>query len=129
MCVVVAVGVRVCGAVGVGAKGNGRESVMMTQNVIFDNPKLEVEHVKELSLDAADVTFSEDPCAERPVDVLECGVVEVLQRRKSCQYHILQNKGEERLSTLLASITAPRKTRSQAHSSRAMCKCGFARST
>ena len=54
--------------------------VMVCEEIGFGDGEFEVEDVEELTLDAADVTLAEDPGAERPVDVLQRGVVKVLQR-------------------------------------------------
>jgi len=51
---------------------------VVTQEVVFGNAELEVENIKEFTLNAADIPFSEYASAERPVDVLECGVIKIL---------------------------------------------------
>ena len=74
-----AVVVLVGGDVGGGA-GEGEEGVVVREEVGFGDGELEVEDVQELALDTTDVALAEDPGAERPVDVLQRGVVKVLQR-------------------------------------------------
>ena len=58
--------------------GKGEDGVVVCKEIGFGDGEFEVEDVEELTLDAADVALAEDPRAERPVDVLEGGVVEVL---------------------------------------------------
>ena len=77
---VVAVVVLVGGDVGGGA-GEGEEGVVVREEVGFGDAELEVEDVGELTLDAADVTHAEDPRAQRPVNVLKRGIVQVLEER------------------------------------------------
>ena len=50
----------------------------MREDLGFGDAQLKVEHVQELALDAAHVALVEEAGAERPVHVLERGVVEVL---------------------------------------------------
>lgn len=59
-----------------------REALVVAEEVVLGDLELEVEHVEILALDAADIAFAEDTRAERPVHVLECGIVEVLGRKK-----------------------------------------------
>ena len=71
------------GVGGGGVCGGAREreeGVMVREEVGFGDGELEVENVEELALDATNVALAEDPGAERPVDVLQRGVVKVLQR-------------------------------------------------
>ena len=100
------------------------DGVVVREEVGFGDAELEVEDVEELTLDTPDVALAEDPGAERPVDVLQCGIVQVLQGGISM---ILDDVGECE-HTLFARMSAPRKTRSLAHCSRAIWRCGFARS-
>lgn len=91
---------------------------VMREDVALCDGEVEVEHIEELALDAADVPFAEDTSAERPVHVFECGVIQVLQWMR-----MSGREGEitdEEIHTLLARMTAPRKTRSWAHCSRAI---------
>ena len=66
----------------VGGLGKGHDGVMVGEEVGLSEAELVVEDVEELPLDAADVPLAKDPCAERPVDVLQGGVVTVLQGRR-----------------------------------------------
>ena len=61
--------------VGCGAR---EKRVVVGEEIGLGDGELEVENVEELTLDAADVTLAKDSCAERPVDVLESGVVKIL---------------------------------------------------
>ena len=56
------------------------ESVVVCEEIGFRDGKLEIEDIEELTLDAADVTLAKDASAECPVDILECGVIQVLRR-------------------------------------------------
>ena len=104
----------------------GHERVVVGEDVCLVDGEFKVEHVEELTLVAANITLAEDPGAERPVDVLQCGIVQVLQGGVSV---ILDDVGEyECERTLFARMSVPRKTRSLAHCSRAIWMCGFARS-
>ena len=66
----------------------GKDSVVVCEDIGLGNGEFEVEDVEELTLDAADVTLAEDASAECPVDILECGVIQVLRRgtRKESGY-------------------------------------------
>jgi len=80
ICAVVVVGAGVCAAMRVGADGYCRNTVVVAQNVIFENSKFEVENIKELPLDPTDIPLAKDARAKRPVDILERGIVEILAR-------------------------------------------------
>ena len=60
--------------------GEGEDGVVVCEDVGLGDGEFEVEDVEELTLDAADVTLAEDASAECPVDILECGVIQVLRR-------------------------------------------------
>ena len=66
----------------------GEDGVVVCKEIGFGDGEFEVEDVEELTLDAADVTLAEDASAECPVDILECGVIQVLRRgtRKESGY-------------------------------------------
>ena len=64
-----------------GGAGDGEEGVVVRKEIGLRKGELPVEDVEELTLDAPDIPLAEDPGAERPVDVLECRVVQVLQSR------------------------------------------------
>lgn len=49
---------------------DGRETRVVLHNGVFSDSKLEVEHIEELALDAANIPFSKDTRAECPMDVL-----------------------------------------------------------
>lgn len=66
--------------VGCGAR---EKRVVVREEVGLGDGEFEVENIEELTLDAANVTLAKDSCAERPVDVLEGGVVEVLRMKVS----------------------------------------------
>ena len=63
----------------VGGLGKGHDGIVVGEEVGLGEAELVVEDVEELTLDAADVALAEDSRAERPVDVLEGGVIQVLQ--------------------------------------------------
>lgn len=104
---------------------DGHDGGVVREEVRLGDGEVPVEDVEELALDAADIALAKDAGAERPVDVLEGGVVEILQggwvRLDD------EERKERRGRTLLATMSAPRKTRSQAHCSRAIWRWGFAR--
>ena len=76
----VRVGVRVGRVVRVrGRAGEREEGVVVREEVGLGDGQLEVEAVEELTLDAANVALAEDSRAERSMDVLEGGVIQVLQ--------------------------------------------------
>jgi hypothetical protein len=54
----------------------------MAQDVIFEDAKLEIKDVKELSLDATYISLAENACTERPVYVFECRIIEILRRER-----------------------------------------------
>lgn len=56
----------------------GHDGVVVRENVGLVEGELIVEHIEEFALYPAYVAFAENACAERPVDVLECGVIAVL---------------------------------------------------
>jgi hypothetical protein len=57
---------------------------VMTQDVTLEDAEFKIEDVEEFPLNAADIPLAEDTRAERPVDVLKCGVVKVLARKHNC---------------------------------------------
>ena len=59
--------------------GEGEDGVVVREEVGLGEAELVVEDVEELALDPPDVPLAEDSGAERPVDVLEGGVIQVLQ--------------------------------------------------
>lgn len=67
--------------VGVRGARDGEEGIVVCEEIRLADGELKVEDIEELTLDAADVTLAEDSSAERPVDVLEGRVVQVLQAR------------------------------------------------
>jgi hypothetical protein len=69
-------------------KGNGGEAVVVCEEIILADAKLEVEHIEELAFDAADVSLPEDAGTERPVDVLECRVVQILMKKSGSTLRI-----------------------------------------
>lgn len=84
MSAVVLVGVGLCAAVRVGLDRHCGDTIVMAQNVSFEDPKLEVEYIEKLSFDAANIPLAEDPCAKRPVDVLKRRVIEILAGKHHC---------------------------------------------
>ena len=62
-----------------GGAGEREEGVVVREEVGLGDGQLEVEAVEELTLDAANVALAEDSRAERSMDVLEGGVIQVLQ--------------------------------------------------
>ena len=69
------------GEVRVGGARRGEEGVVVGEEVRLGDGELEVEDVEELTLDATDIPLAEDHGAERPMDVLQCGIVQVLQSK------------------------------------------------
>ena len=61
------------------------DAAVVRENIVLSDAQLEVEDVEELALYPADIPLAEDTCAESPVYVLECGVIEVLERSSQRQ--------------------------------------------
>ena len=99
----------------------------MREDILLGDAEFEVEDVEELALYPADVALAEDARAQRPMHVLQCRVVGVLDEVMIISTDRLQ-KQEVDEHTLFATMRAPRKTRSQAHCSSAIWRWGFARS-
>lgn len=98
-------------------QSNRGEGIMVAENVVLGDRQLKAKDVQELAFDAADIKFAKHAGAECPVDVFESGIVEILRIDMCERWMTLRgNKG----NTLLATIMAPRKTRSHAHSSSAI---------
>lgn len=74
-------------SVGAAGEGRGRHSVqktlMVAENVGFCNAKLKVEDIKVFTLNATNVTFAKNTSAKCPMDILECGIIQILQGRMS----------------------------------------------
>ena len=74
-------------SVGAAGEGRGRNSVqktlMMAENVGFCNAELKVEDIEVFTLDATNVTFAKNTSAKCPMDILECGIIQILQGRMS----------------------------------------------
>lgn len=109
----------------------GHHRVVVGEQIGLVDAKLVIEDIEELALYPTDVTLAEDTGAKCPVDVLECGVIAVLKAEggRSGMMSVGDMDRNEETHTLFARISAPRKTRSHAHCSRAIWRCGFARST
>ena len=52
--------------------------LVMGEHIIFGDSQLEIEHAEELAFYAAHIPLIEQSCTQRPVHVLERGIVEVL---------------------------------------------------
>lgn len=65
-------------AVVMAGTGDGHDGGVVREEVRLGDGEVPVEDVEELALDAADIALAKDAGAERPVDVLEGGVVEIL---------------------------------------------------
>ena len=63
----------------VGGVCEGHDGGVVGKDILLGDAEFEIEDVEELALYPADVALAEDPGAERPVDVLEGGVVQVLK--------------------------------------------------
>lgn len=66
------------GAVALRRKSDRGEGTMVAENVILGDRQLKVNDVQELAFNAANVTLAKHTSAKRPVDVFECGIVEIL---------------------------------------------------
>ena len=62
----------------------------MAQDVTLEDAEFKIKDVEEFPLDAADIPLAEDTCAERPVDVLKCGVIKVLRCGEKKSQQLLQ---------------------------------------
>lgn len=62
----------------VGGLGESHDTGVVREDVLFGDSEFEVEHVEELAFYPADVPLAEDARAERPVHILQCGIVGVL---------------------------------------------------
>ena len=80
----------------IGAAGESRrrhsvqKTLVVAKNVGFCNAKLKVEDIEVFTLYAANVTFAKNTSAKCPMDILECGIIQILQER----YERLKRKGE-----------------------------------
>ena len=61
----------------------GHDHGVVSKDIAFADGKVEVEDIEELALDPANVALAEYTSAERPVDVLECGIIQILEKRDS----------------------------------------------
>lgn len=77
-----------------GRLGERDDGVVVGEDVGFGEAELVVEDVEELALDAAHVPLAKDTGAERPVDVLQGGVVTVLEERRLEMKTYLVGKNE-----------------------------------
>lgn len=50
----------------------------MAEQIGFCDAQFEIEDVKEFALDSSDVPLPEDACAQRPMDVLQRRVIQIL---------------------------------------------------
>ncbi len=89
----------------------------MRHNIVFGDAQLEIKDVEKLALDTTDVPLAKYTSAHSPVHVLERGVIQIL--RTNVSQDGCTNR-DAKMLTLLATMMAPRNTRSFAHSSRAM---------
>ena len=80
---------------------DGHDGVVVREEVGLCEPELVVEHVEELPLDAAHVALAKDTGAERPVDVLQCGVIAVLERIGGSESATSARTGDEEEGTHL----------------------------
>lgn len=55
---------------------------MVAENVIFGDRQFKVKDVQELAFNAAAITLAEHAGAERPVNVFESGIIEILEKRR-----------------------------------------------
>ena len=62
-----------------GGAGEGEEGVVVREEVGLGDGEFEIEDVEELTLDAANIALAEDSRAKRPVNVLQCRIVQVLE--------------------------------------------------
>lgn len=67
------------GTMDVIGQSNRGECVVVAENIVFGDGELKVEDVEKLALDAADIALAKHARTERPVDVFESGVIEVLR--------------------------------------------------
>jgi hypothetical protein len=88
----IAVRVSMCGGstaaatMRVGAHSYGRETIVVAQDIRLEDPKLEIENIKEFSLDAAYIPLAKDTCAKCPMYILKCRVIEILRGAKKNQH-------------------------------------------
>lgn len=89
----------------------------MRHDIFFGDAQLEIEDIEKLALYPTDVALAKHASAHSPVHVLKRRVIQILQ---TCVSHDACTNGDVKMLTLLATMIAPRNTRSFAHSSRAM---------
>lgn len=56
---------------------DGGKAVVMREDVVLGNAELEIKDIQKLALDAPNVALAKNAGADRPVDVLQRGVIEV----------------------------------------------------
>lgn len=99
-------------------EGNGSKAGLVRKQLVLRDTEFKVEYIEELAFDPANITLAKDTGANGPVDVLQSRIVEVLE-----EWSIIGKAMEKRsVRTLDARIRDPKKTRSMAHSSSAMCR-------
>jgi len=81
---IVGAGVRICMAAVDMRRHDRRKGSMVAQDVVFRNGELEIKDVQELALDAAHITLAKHTGAERPVDIFESRVIEILACHHDC---------------------------------------------
>ena len=51
----------------------------MAEQIRFRDAQFKVKDIKEFSLDPSDISLPEDACAQSPMHVLECRVIQILR--------------------------------------------------
>jgi len=69
---------------------SAQQTLMVAEDVGFCNAKLKVEDIEVFTFDATNVTFAENASTERPVHILESGIIQVLTKGNER----LKRKGE-----------------------------------
>ena len=53
---------------------------MVRKYVTLADAELEIEDIEKLSLDPSYIAFAENACADRPMDVLQSRIIQILYR-------------------------------------------------
>jgi hypothetical protein len=100
--------------------------IVVLQDVGLSHGEVPIEDIEEFAFDTTDVTSSEYPRTQGPVVVLDRPVVDILWVR-GVESTVNVAGGTMRSNThFIGELSAPRKTRSQAHSGDWMKRCCLA---
>lgn len=61
-----------------GGERYGGKRMVVTQEIVLRNPELKIEHIEKLAFDPTDIAFPKHTRANRPMDVFERRVIQIL---------------------------------------------------